>query len=45
MDTTKAMAVSRMGIICAEEHAAAKLQQLEQFSEEENHAFIIMYLL
>lgn len=30
MDTTNKMAVSIMGLICAEEHAAADAQQLEE---------------
>ena len=45
MDTTRIMAVSRMGIICAEEHAAAAEQQLAQVFIEAKRAAIFMYLL
>ena len=45
MDTTKLMAVSRMGIKRAEEHAAAQEQQLAQVFIEANRAVIVMYLL
>ena len=45
MDTTKIMAVSRMGIIRAEEHSTAKAQRLAEAVLEENRAAIVMYLL
>ena len=45
MDTTRIMAVSRMGIIRAGEHATAAEQRLAEAVLKENRAAIVMYLL
>ena len=45
MDTARMAAVSRTGIIRAEEHTAAAEQQLELVPLDVNRAAIVMYLL